>query len=652
MRSSIPRSFVDQATEPAESDRHAGHLPAGHLPTGHLPTGRWLTTLVLVLVLVLALSSQLPTALAQEPGDPGGVFSGSVAVKVTNIEVFVTNSRGVPVTGLEAADFEVLEDGEPVEITNFYAVHNGEVEIRSETPPDEAGPASGEQAEAARSTASEPPTRMNLVVFVDLMFSRSKTLATSLAELKTFLEKNLNENDRVMVVAFTGSIQVLAPLSTDHEAAIEAIKSLRGRAGQGDLLDAEAAEVTAIGAMVPSDNLTQAMIDQVAKDKISSLAEERRLLTRRAMRGLQATVATLAAGCPGRKAILMVSDGAPANPLQGESEVYTTGIIGPNRSIRATPRGLLDVVALANATGVTLYTVAAGGLTQGNPTGVILPDVPGQLAYGGGADQLRRNSFAASADSTNSLDVLAAGTGGVSIIKPSPSTLRVIADDLGSYYSIGFRSHAAGTGQGDEDDGHRLDVRVKDRRLKVRHRRWYQAMDQRDRLAGRTLAALEVPAQDNSIGLTCEPAASAHREGKKLVAPLTLRFVVARVGMVPSGAEWLGRLRIFMVARQKGGDLSPIKELTVPLRLSQAAFADEHLKRFSLKSELPLEPGTVTIAITAYDEVAETASTITTEIELDPSGRILGGRPAAGVIVQPPEPVDQGRPSGAEETQS
>jgi hypothetical protein len=333
----------------------------------------------------------------------------------------------------------------------------------------------------------------------------------------------------------------------------------------------------------------------------------------------------------------MVSDGAPANPLQGPSEVYTTGIIGPNRSIRSTPRGLLDIVALANATGVTVYTVAAGGSTGASSTGVIPPDVAGSRAYGGRSDQLRRNAFVRNADTSNTLDVLAADTGGVSIHKPSPSTLKAIANDLGSYYSIGFRPRSAGDEPDRGNKGHRIEVRAKSRRLNVRHRRWYQSLDRRDMLAGRTLAALEVPAQDNSIDLSCEPS-DARREGSKLVMPLTLRFAVPKIGMVPSGEEWVGRLRLFLVARLGARDLSPMKELTVPLRLSQAAFSDENLRRFALRSELPVEAGEVTVAVTAYDETAETASTITTAVELGPSGRIMGDRRAGGVTVHPPEP--------------
>ncbi|HEX2223770.1 MAG TPA: hypothetical protein VHN15_06170, partial [Thermoanaerobaculia bacterium] len=54
----------------------------------------------------------------QEPAQEDSFF-GSVDVNVVTVEVFVTDKDGKFVPGLTQADFEILEDGKPVEITNF-----------------------------------------------------------------------------------------------------------------------------------------------------------------------------------------------------------------------------------------------------------------------------------------------------------------------------------------------------------------------------------------------------------------------------------------------------------------------------------------------------------------------------------------------------
>lgn len=73
---------------------------------------------VAFLLLVTAVAGYGRYAQAQEPASD---FFEEIEVNVVNVEVFVTDKKGNPVTDLTAEDFEILEDGKPVTITNFYA---------------------------------------------------------------------------------------------------------------------------------------------------------------------------------------------------------------------------------------------------------------------------------------------------------------------------------------------------------------------------------------------------------------------------------------------------------------------------------------------------------------------------------------------------
>src|SRR5688500_5203049 len=57
---------------------------------------------------------------AAPPADDA--FGESVDVNVVNVEVYVTDKQGRPVTGLRREDFDLLEDGKKVEVTNFEAL--------------------------------------------------------------------------------------------------------------------------------------------------------------------------------------------------------------------------------------------------------------------------------------------------------------------------------------------------------------------------------------------------------------------------------------------------------------------------------------------------------------------------------------------------
>ena len=60
-------------------------------------------------------------ALAQEEVTWQTIFTVTTDVNVVNVDVVVTDKQGKLVTGLSAEDFQLFENGEQVEISNFYA---------------------------------------------------------------------------------------------------------------------------------------------------------------------------------------------------------------------------------------------------------------------------------------------------------------------------------------------------------------------------------------------------------------------------------------------------------------------------------------------------------------------------------------------------
>jgi hypothetical protein len=64
-------------------------------------------------------SALLLVLLAQASSQP----SFKSGVNVVEVDVVVTDTKGQPVRGLKQGDFEILEDGKPVELATFSAVH-------------------------------------------------------------------------------------------------------------------------------------------------------------------------------------------------------------------------------------------------------------------------------------------------------------------------------------------------------------------------------------------------------------------------------------------------------------------------------------------------------------------------------------------------
>jgi len=53
-------------------------------------------------------------------GNPG--FGEVIEINVINVDVSATDDKGRPVTGLKKGDFELLEDGKPIAISNFETI--------------------------------------------------------------------------------------------------------------------------------------------------------------------------------------------------------------------------------------------------------------------------------------------------------------------------------------------------------------------------------------------------------------------------------------------------------------------------------------------------------------------------------------------------
>jgi Ca-activated chloride channel family protein len=124
----------------------------------------------------------------------GEAVSAQFTSGVNLVEVYasVTDSRGEPQLGLKADDFELRENGERQQISNF--------------------------------TAGEFP--LSVAVALDRSFSMTGTrLGLAKGAARAFLEE-LRPQDQSMVVAIGSEIEVLAPLSADRAAQYDALARL------------------------------------------------------------------------------------------------------------------------------------------------------------------------------------------------------------------------------------------------------------------------------------------------------------------------------------------------------------------------------------------------------------------------------------------
>ncbi|MEE8525897.1 MAG: VWA domain-containing protein, partial [Thermoanaerobaculia bacterium] len=300
-------------------------------------------------------------------------------VNVVNVEVVVTDSQGQLVTGLTRDDFELLENGKPVTISNFYAMENG---VTSSMPAGD--PAAAEIAAAEAAPIIRP---IHLVIYVDTANIAKLNRAKVLARIREFLLDHWRQGMRVMLVSNDGPAAGSAVIrqgftSVPHDLFV-GLEEIAGQALVGPRLDQDRRTLrrdlnsiktnTARGLSTVGDgrrSYEEAVYAevQVISQRIAIYSEQALVNVRRTLGTLSHFVDTMA-GMPGRKSILYVSDGLDVTPgadlFEALSAYQATTSLGPSFTSTAgtdrrnATRDVEELVARANAHRVTLNILDA-----------------------------------------------------------------------------------------------------------------------------------------------------------------------------------------------------------------------------------------------------------------------------------------------------
>jgi VWFA-related protein len=584
-------------------------------------------------ILVLAAATSATLALAAQPsqGDPltelatppAEVFSDSVAVRVVNVEVFVSTKKGRPVEGLTADDFELYEDGRRVEISNFFSAHD---EITGQ-PVAVAATADSSELPAARNDDARPPT---LVVYVDNLNLRPAGRQRLLDDLAPFLDRSMADGAYVMVVLHgPEGLRPLTEPTTDRAKVAAALAEVAKTAAQGIRMDTER-----LGVIRQIESLFRQYNDlparagqgpcQVGGDEMNRLVEDyaRNMLAHNetTANGLSIMIGALA-GWPGLKSLLYLSDGMPefagtdlfaylAEVCPEESGLFTT-----NYSRFDSSSIIENVTQRANSNRVTIHALEARGLTTNSIDSV---DSVGRFSNRSfnpspGNDRIR------TANLQSTLYKIANDTGGRAVFNANEfaQDLREIGSDARSYYSLGFKARQTGDGR-----VHRLRVELRGTNYVVRHRKVYRDKPVEDLLAERTLGALIFDLEDNELGAAITTRQQATDDGGQVMV-VSVSIPQTAIAMLPVGEAWQGRLRLVLTARDADNNLLPIKQKIVPViahsdpsTWPQGATPDT--PQAQLEIGIALEPGKHELALALRDEIAGTTSFLRRIVEVQP----------------------------------
>ena len=558
----------------------------------------------------LSLPAALPSSPPAADAAEESTFFESVDVRVINVEVVVTDGKGRPVTGLTREDFELLEDGKPVPITHFYAPPSA-AEAPAAPVPESSAPPAAPAAPAAPAEAQPIPEgqRLQIAVFVDATslppFARQQ-LAKSLRE---FFRSRVDPDARILLAGYDDSLRLHSIRQGDTAALDAAIQEEMSRPVRHTetelerrrvLREIEQASLPPLDERPDSSDLEAGAV----QDAVRLYAQNQDDRNRRTLRALKSVIDAIS-GLPGRRALLWVGGGMSMRPaemlieafrLKYASTRYQDFLTQVEAYEHDATGAVRDAAAYANAHRVTIYGI---GLSDGS-LGISAenPAADPALRDLGRGEEFARNE---------AVELVAGDTGGLAgadTADPGAFLNRMRAD-LSTAYSLGYSpDRRAATKL------HSLQVRTRDRHLKVRHRAASRDQTTDERMRESTSTALLLDAADNPLDAALEfEAERPHEKGTVLVSML-VKVPMARLVLLPQENVHEGALRIYVGARDADGRLSDITIVTAPVRVPNENLLTALGQIVGCRVSLVLRPGEHRIVAGIWDDVGKSESVV------------------------------------------
>ncbi|HKI01419.1 MAG TPA: VWA domain-containing protein [Thermoanaerobaculia bacterium] len=536
-------------------------------------------------------------------------------MQVVNLDVYITDREGRPVKDLSGKDFQVFEDGRPVELSNFSRIENG-----SPLPADD-------PADTVPGAAEPAEKGLHLVVFIDQTRIGVTGRRNATSQLARVLQETLRPEDQVMLVGFDGASRVLLPFTANRKALWAALaaadtispRQLLARSDRDEVfqqLQYDAQEGPCL--------FTEELYTPYAEKALSEVMQM--------IRSLEVFVDSLA-GVPGRKAILHLSDGIPLRPgaeaieygielcggqgiQQGQAHAMDTLEMDErSRAHRFNPQKARmdihrfdttsrweDLSARANAYGVSMYMLQASGAAAETGTSAST-----QVRY-----QTVLTEWSERANLQDPLSFLADDTGGRAFLNGNQFEpgLRAMVEDLRSYYLLGYIPPSGNDGL------RRIQVKVSRPGLEVRHRTKYRLRTPQEQIAGRLRSRLVHGVGENPLGARIEITGQTPAGKDQVKTRISVKVPLKSLALIPGETLREGLLTVFVAAQDAAGGTTPVRQASVPVRVAVDPAAAGQ-REFTYEIEMVMRKGPGTLGVAVRDEVGGETSYLSQAFRLN-----------------------------------
>lgn len=540
------------------------------------------------IVLIAALTGG-PLVAQQPKPQPAELpkLSENIDIRVIGIDVVVTDKKGLSINGLTKDDFQIFENGIEKPISNFYEIE-GKVARQVVAVP------------VAGAPAPPPPPkeeineqlRRRLILYIDNLslapFNRNRVFK----QMKDFVKDVMRPGDEAMVATYNRSLKVRTPFTRDPVQIQQTLDAIAGESALGTANRSEFKDVM--------ERIRDARTYEEAVTEARSYANSVDHDMRQSVESINGLLTTLA-GVEGKKALVLTSEGFQIQP--GREAFTLIDEIAREKGWQSSSMleamtynsgSLIESIArTANANNITLYTIHAGGLAAGNE--------------GMSADNRQATSYnvssAALSNATESLQMMAELTGGLSTTRTNnfAGAFKNIQRDLDSYYSLGYR---AGTERVDRQRS--LEVRVKNKNLRVRSRQTFVEKSTFQEMSDRVIANLLYKTKANDLGIRVKVNAPMAAE-ELFRVPVEIHIPMDNLTLLQQGEAYTGGFSIYVVVGNKDGEMSDVSRKSHQITIPVGDFARAKGKYYTYTLDLMCERGLNKISVGVVDDVSNTS---------------------------------------------
>jgi VWFA-related protein len=503
-------------------------------------------------------------------------LSEVLEVSIVNLEVVVTDRQGNRVHGLTKDDFEIREGGKPQTITNFAEYRGAE-----------------RDAERARVEGNAPPAaprpRRTLVIAVErqqmVAFRRDELFAA----LHKFVDDVMEPDDQAMIVSLgsLASTQVRQARTTDRAAVQAALARVAKEFGPQIADDAAAARQEIAEREALNEAPNREPVRTTVPGEVCAL--QQLIGIRRKANALGRLMDSMGA-VEGRKILLL------ATRRFGMNAGIECGVTASEFKTDTIREQLINT---ANANGFTIYT-AFPGTAQPQLGSADLRTPVDDWTIG---QEIVLNE-------NQSLLGIAKQTGGDMAFGPDiVKLLPLIAEDLDSYYSLGYRG-----------DGRKLDrtrnvsVAVKRKDLRVRTRAQVVEKSDATRMKDRVIAALAYVADPGTITPTVKTGAVRKQSRNRFTLPITVQVPIGNLVTVREGDVHRGAFSLFIGGGNDEILFSDVTQRTQILTIPGADLERAKRAHYTYDVDLTIDAKVNRIAVGVYDEVGHEYGVVRVEV--------------------------------------